>query len=156
MRPLLNRARHHIRMKSPEHAIADLEQVIEVAEDRLEADHPELADAWIEMGRAYQLNLDDKEAAVATQRALVALIDGFSDMDLFVNPVRPASPHMRLVLTALSIKAEVVLEMGRNRQSMTLIGLAADTYQVAVELLEELRSEFRHEIDRKSTRLNSS
>src|SRR5690625_4721947 len=39
IRPLLNRARHHIRMKSPEHAIADLEQVIERKSTRLNSSY---------------------------------------------------------------------------------------------------------------------
>jgi CHAT domain-containing protein/Tfp pilus assembly protein PilF len=143
--PYLQRSKLYMEMDEPRRALEDLRLGMHIARERLGDHHPDLVDIYIQSGHAHRA-ISQYEAAIANyQHAINRLVDGYDDSDYHSNPSELTSSHPVSLLSALSAKAEIMSEYYLLNRKRSMLQTAYDTYQLAIELIGDLQTNYQHE-----------
>ncbi len=97
------------------------------------------------LGAVYAATRQTDSALACYQRALIALVDDFSDHNVFVNPRIEKSHSPVDLLAVLTEKGWVLSQKADNEHSTQLHQASLSTYKLSAQLIELIRRELKAE-----------
>lgn len=108
--------------------------------------HPATSRCFHNISKFYQETGSPDSALKYVQEALIAVVEDFQDMDIYLNPDPEHSLSNLRLLSSLKLKAELLItEFNREELKPDQLKLAFESLKLAILVVEELRMEYQSE-----------
>ncbi|HTP13496.1 MAG TPA: tetratricopeptide repeat protein, partial [Bacteroidota bacterium] len=119
-----------------------LHRSLAIRRETLGEKNAKVAQTFNALGKVYADNNQPDTALQFYQKALVALVEDFNDVDLRANPATLSSASDLDLLAALAGKAGVFRRLYDNRRVVRDLNTSMETYELAAGLVESIRRGF--------------
>ncbi len=106
--------------------------------------HPDVADDYRRIAEVLYQKFDLDKALAYCQKSLISLVSGFDEQSFYFNPPLEGISSEIYLLNTLKLKAEVLARISEKTGREDL-GMAFSTYQLAVELIDRMRTGYKAE-----------
>ena len=136
----------YIEMSEFKKALDYFEKALAIQIKATGEDHPRIAQIYNHMGEIYAGKTDYQKALTYFQKALNSLAPEFNDNNIYHNPPIEYILSDNELLTSLHYKAESLHKLyASKRGNIEDMKMSLRTYQLASELIDEMRSGYKAE-----------
>jgi len=108
--------------------------------------HPDVAGSYQRLAVLYYRQKNYEQALSCTQKAIIALIPGFINNDIYVNPELTNSTSNKHLLEVLDTKATLFkATFFKKSQQLKDLEMALATYELALNLIDNMRNGYQAE-----------
>ncbi|MFO7524847.1 MAG: tetratricopeptide repeat protein [Ignavibacteriaceae bacterium] len=122
-------------------SIEYLEKAITSAIKIFGSKHPDIGKSYTHLAEVYNLKNDFKTALKFCQKSIVSLVEAYENESIYDNPELEGILSETELLNTLSLKARIFNELSE----LTDLKMSLSTFQLAVNLLDKMRTGYKSE-----------
>jgi CHAT domain-containing protein/Tfp pilus assembly protein PilF len=134
-----------------DHALIYYEKSLKIRKEIFDSNHDKIAQIYQNIGLVYYNQGLYDSALIYLQKSICANSYSFNDMSIHKNPIKPLDAMSSLeLLETLTYKAELLLKLSQLNPAGqdSLITMALDAHDLAIEISDHIRDEFQNEKSR--------